>query len=83
MLHRFEIQVSHIESHAIYNHKPISHFEWINKPRKQGGLGEMKIPVLADRNQKISRDYGVLKEDEGIAYRSVFDWFKLDGIKQF
>uniref|UniRef100_A0A915M712 thioredoxin-dependent peroxiredoxin n=3 Tax=Meloidogyne TaxID=189290 RepID=A0A915M712_MELJA len=49
-----------------------SHFEWINKPRKEGGLGEMKIPVLSDRNMKIARDYGVLKEDEGIAYRGLF-----------
>jgi len=46
-----------------------SHLEWICKPRKQGGLGEMNIPVLADTNHKISKDYGVLKEDEGIAYR--------------
>lgn len=46
-----------------------SHFEWMNKSRKEGGLGEMKIPVLADRTQKITRDYGVLKEDEGVAYR--------------
>uniref|UniRef100_A0A914E7J7 thioredoxin-dependent peroxiredoxin n=1 Tax=Acrobeloides nanus TaxID=290746 RepID=A0A914E7J7_9BILA len=32
----------------------------------------MKIPLLADTNHKISRDYGVLKEDEGIAYRGLF-----------
>lgn len=31
----------------------------------------MNIPLLADLTQSISRDYGVLKEDEGIAYRSV------------
>lgn len=29
----------------------------------------MKIPLLADVNKSISTDYGVLKEDEGIAYR--------------
>lgn len=29
----------------------------------------MNIPLLADLTQSISRDYGVLKEDEGIAYR--------------
>lgn len=46
-----------------------SHLAWINQPRKHGGLGEMKIPVVADTAHKISRDYGVLKEDEGIAYR--------------
>ncbi len=47
-----------------------SHFAWIQQPRKQGGLGEMKIPVLADTNHQISRDYGVLIEEQGIAFRS-------------
>ncbi|VDO64663.1 unnamed protein product [Haemonchus placei] len=46
-----------------------SHLAWINTPRKHGGLGDMKIPVLADTNHQISKDYGVLKDDEGIAYR--------------
>ncbi|MCJ8748112.1 hypothetical protein PDJAM_G00161160 [Pangasius djambal] len=49
-----------------------SHLAWINTPRKQGGLGSMNIPLLADLTQSISRDYGVLKEDEGIAYRGLF-----------
>lgn len=42
----------------------------INTPRKMGGLGEMKIPLLADLTKSISQDYGVLKEDDGIAFRS-------------
>lgn len=29
----------------------------------------MKIPLVADLNKTISTDYGVLKEDDGIAYR--------------
>jgi len=49
-----------------------SHLAWINTPRKQGGLGPMNIPLVADLTQSISRDYGVLKEDEGIAYRGLF-----------
>ncbi|KAG7459523.1 hypothetical protein MATL_G00211480 [Megalops atlanticus] len=49
-----------------------SHLAWINTARKQGGLGPMHIPLLADLTQSISRDYGVLKEDEGIAYRGLF-----------
>lgn len=49
-----------------------SHFAWIQQPRKQGGLGEMKIPVLADTNHQISRDYGVLIEEAGIAFRGLF-----------
>uniref|UniRef100_A0A8C8DID3 thioredoxin-dependent peroxiredoxin n=1 Tax=Oryzias sinensis TaxID=183150 RepID=A0A8C8DID3_9TELE len=44
----------------------------INTPRKQGGLGSMKIPLVADLTKSISRDYGVLKEDDGIAYRGLF-----------
>lgn len=46
-----------------------SHFAWISQPRREGGLGDMRIPVMADPTQQISRDYGVLKEDEGVAYR--------------
>jgi len=49
-----------------------SHLAWINTPRKQGGLGEMKIPLLADRSHAISKAYGVLKEDVGNAYRALF-----------
>ncbi|XP_075731204.1 peroxiredoxin 2 isoform X1 [Rhipicephalus microplus] len=48
------------------------HLAWINTPRKEGGLGEMNIPLLADKNSKIARAYGVLKEDEGIPFRGLF-----------
>jgi len=33
----------------------------VNTPREKGGLGEMKIPILADKNMTVARDYGVLK----------------------
>ncbi|KAG6919678.1 hypothetical protein DXG01_002621 [Tephrocybe rancida] len=50
-----------------------SHFAWASQPRKEGGLGpNLKLPLVADRNMKISRDYGVLLEDEGIALRGLF-----------
>ncbi|KTG41714.1 hypothetical protein cypCar_00024396 [Cyprinus carpio] len=48
------------------------HLAWINTPRKQGGLGHMNVPLVADSLRSISQDYGVLKEDEGIAYRGLF-----------
>ena len=41
----------------------------INTPKKQGGLGTMKIPLISDTKRAIAKEYGVLKEDEGIAYR--------------
>lgn len=49
-----------------------SHLAWVNTPRKQGGLGEMNIPLLADKSSKIARDYGVLDEDTGIPFRGLF-----------
>lgn len=48
------------------------HLAWINTPRKQGGLGPMNIPILADKNGKIARDYGVLDEDSGVPFRGLF-----------
>ncbi|UJR38339.1 hypothetical protein I4U23_031009 [Adineta vaga] len=49
-----------------------SHLAWVNTSRKQGGLGKMNIPLLADKNLEISTKYGVLKDDEGIAFRGLF-----------
>lgn len=48
------------------------HNAWVQVPRKEGGLGPMSIPLIADTNHKISRAYDVLLEDEGVALRGVF-----------
>ena len=32
----------------------------------------MNIPLLSDKTAEIARKYGVLKEDDGIAYRGLF-----------
>uniref|UniRef100_A0A336LF43 thioredoxin-dependent peroxiredoxin n=1 Tax=Culicoides sonorensis TaxID=179676 RepID=A0A336LF43_CULSO len=49
-----------------------SHLAWVNTPRKDGGLGKMEYPLLADLTKKIAKDYGVLLEDAGIALRGLF-----------
>uniref|UniRef100_A0AAY5LAW5 Thioredoxin-dependent peroxide reductase, mitochondrial n=1 Tax=Esox lucius TaxID=8010 RepID=A0AAY5LAW5_ESOLU len=49
-----------------------THLAWINTPRKAGGLGHIHIPLLADLNKQVSRDYGVLLEGPGIALRGLF-----------
>lgn len=49
-----------------------SHLAWVNTPRKQGGLGEMAIPLLADKSSAISKAYGVLDENTGIPFRGLF-----------
>ncbi|XP_063389520.1 peroxiredoxin-2-like [Cydia fagiglandana] len=48
-----------------------SHLAWINTPRKDGGLGKLDIPLLADYKKKISQDYDVLLDD-GFALRGLF-----------
>ncbi|KAK7464977.1 cTPxI [Stygiomarasmius scandens] len=52
-----------------------SRFAWATQPHKEGNL-PLKLPLTADHNMKISRDYGVLLEDEGVALRGLFiiDW---------
>ena len=40
-----------------------------NLPRNKGGLGQMKIPLLSDITKQISKDYGVLLEDQGVSLR--------------
>lgn len=49
-----------------------THLAWTNIARKDGGLGPINIPLLADTNHSLSRDYGVLIEDAGIALRGIF-----------
>lgn len=54
-----------------------SHKAWFSKD-----LPDVKYPVLADTNHKVSRDYGVLIEDEGIALRGTFI-IDPDGVLQY
>ncbi|PIK35325.1 Peroxiredoxin 1 [Apostichopus japonicus] len=49
-----------------------SHLAWTNTPKKDGGLGSMNIPLLADKTHAIARDYGVLLEEEGVPLRLPF-----------
>jgi len=49
-----------------------SHSMWLTVPRKKGGIEDVKIPLLSDRNHQISKKYGVLDEDKGVALRALF-----------
>ena len=48
-----------------------SHLAWRNTPRKEGGIGEVKYPILADMTKSIARDYDVLLPG-GVALRGLF-----------
>ncbi|MCB1084800.1 MAG: peroxiredoxin [Chlamydiia bacterium] len=49
-----------------------SHLAWVSIPKSKGGIEGVNYPLVADLNKTIARDYQVLKEDEGIAYRGLF-----------
>lgn len=50
-----------------------AHLAWATKHRQDGGLGpDLKLPMVADKNMKIARDYGVLIEEDGVALRGLF-----------
>ena len=48
-----------------------SHFAWKNTPVNQGGIGQVRFPLVADITKQISRDYDVLFKD-GVALRGSF-----------
>lgn len=48
-----------------------SHLAWINTPKNQGGLGDIRYPLLADVNKTACRAYQVLL-DGGVALRGLF-----------
>src|SRR5262249_25150757 len=49
-----------------------SHERWINTPRAQGGLGEIRFPLASDEEGTVSRHYGVYLEHQRIALRGLF-----------
>ena len=48
-----------------------SHFAWKNTPVNQGGIGQVKFPLVADITKQISKDYDILFQ-EGVALRGSF-----------
>ncbi|SHK33474.1 peroxiredoxin [Paramaledivibacter caminithermalis] len=56
-----------VSTDSIYSHKA-----WMNLSPNEGGLGRLKFPIASDITHKVSRDYGVLVEEEGIALRGLF-----------
>jgi len=49
-----------------------THLAWLNTPREKGGIAGISYPLISDLTKSISKDYGVLIPEEGIAYRGLF-----------
>ena len=48
-----------------------SHFAWKNTKPEEGGIGNIKFPLVADLSKNIARDYGILFNEE-VALRGLF-----------
>jgi alkyl hydroperoxide reductase subunit AhpC len=57
---------------AVSTDSQYSHQAWINLDPSKGGLGKLNFPIASDLTKSVSRDYGVLIEEEGIALRGLF-----------
>jgi peroxiredoxin (alkyl hydroperoxide reductase subunit C) len=49
-----------------------THFAWRNVPVKEGGIGPVQFPIVADIKHDIIRAYGIEHPDAGVALRASF-----------
>jgi peroxiredoxin 2/4 len=68
-LAKFEKKNAQVIGVSVDSH--FTHLAWKNTPRKEGGIGQIKYPLVADLNKEISKKFGVLLE-AGIALRGLF-----------
>ncbi len=69
-LKEFEERNTKVIGVSIDSH--FSHLAWLNTPRSKGGIQGVEYPIVSDLNKTISKDYDVLVEGAGIAYRGLF-----------
>ena len=70
-------EVLAVSTDSVYSHRA-----WINTTEDKGGLGSLNYPLASDITKDVSRDYGVLIKDKGIALRGLFI-IDPDGILQY
>ncbi|MGD0384104.1 MAG: peroxiredoxin [Thermoguttaceae bacterium] len=68
-LEKFQRKNTQVIGVSVDSH--FTHLAWKNTPRKEGGIGPIRYPLVADLTKGISRDYGVLLEG-GVALRGLF-----------
>ena len=77
-----ELKKAGAEVLAVSTDSVFSHRAWINTAEDKGGLGSLKYVLASDITKDVSRDYGVLLEDKGIALRGLFI-IDPDGVLQY
>lgn len=70
-----EFRKINVEVVAISMDSKFVHLAWDKTPRREGGLGGIKIPLVSDFNKDMSKNYGVINEfgeDSGVPLRGMF-----------
>lgn len=67
-----EFKKRNVEVIGVSTDSWFSHHAWLNTPKNQGGIQGVSYPLVSDFNKTISRDYDVLFEALGAAYRGLF-----------
>lgn len=49
-----------------------THFAWRSTPVKEGGIGPVKFPLVADVRHEITRAYGIEHPHDGVGLRASF-----------
>lgn len=60
--HQLGAEVLGASTDSVFSHKA-----WVNN-----GLGPVHFPLIGDTGHQLARAFGVLKEDQGIAFRGTF-----------
>jgi len=56
-----------VSTDSVYSHRA-----WIKASKEDGGLGDLNYPLASDITKQVSRDYGVLIEEKGVALRGLY-----------
>jgi peroxiredoxin (alkyl hydroperoxide reductase subunit C) len=59
-----------------------SHLAWTQSDRKEGGIGNIAYPLVADLKKEISTAYNVLDPEAGVSLRGLFI-IDQDGVLQY
>lgn len=60
-----------VEVIAVSVDSHFTHLAWKNTPVNDGGIGQVKFPMVADLTKSIARDYDVLVDD-AVTFRGTF-----------
>ena len=68
-LDKFKAKNTEVIGDSVDSH--FTHWAWKNTDPKEGGIGKIQYPLVADIKKNISSDYGVLIDDS-VALRGLF-----------